>query len=87
VVNHVVEESNLALLIANDWESEVGVVNLVDILDPAAVGLDGVGRETDELAATLGELRLKLGEGTELSGADWSVICEEGERLAAVLKS
>ena len=43
---------------------------LVDILDPAAMRFDGVGGETDQLDATLGELRLELCECAELGGAD-----------------
>lgn len=74
VINHVVGESNLALLVSDNWEGEVGVVDLVDILDPATVGLDSVGGETDELSSTLGELWLELCESSELGGADWSVI-------------
>jgi hypothetical protein len=38
------------------------------------VGVNGVGGETDQLDTTLGELWLELGEGTELSGADWGVV-------------
>lgn len=34
------------------------------------MGLDGVCGQTDELGSTLGELRLKLGEGTQLGGAN-----------------
>lgn len=35
---------------------------------------DGVGRQTDQLDTALGEFGLELGESSELSGADWSVI-------------
>ena len=38
------------------------------------MGLNSVGRETDQLDTTLGELRLELGESTELSGADGGVV-------------
>lgn len=38
------------------------------------MALDGVGGETDQLDTTLGELWLELGEGAQLSCADWSVI-------------
>lgn len=77
VVQHVVEVGNLAVLVSNDWEGKVGSRNLIDILDPSGVGVDGVGRETNELDSTLGELWLKLGKGTELGGADWGVICRK----------
>lgn len=77
--SHVVGEGDLALLVANDWELELGAGDLVDILDPATVGLNGVGRETDELDTALGELWLELGESTELGGADWGVVLWVGE--------
>lgn len=38
------------------------------------VRFDSVSRQTDQLDATLSELRLKLGESTELSSAHWGVI-------------
>jgi len=44
------------------------------------MGLDGVGRETNQLYATLGELGLKLCKGTELGGANWGVIFWVGEQ-------
>jgi hypothetical protein len=53
--------------------------DLVDILDPSSMRLNGVGRETDQLDSTLGELGLELSKGPELSGADGSVIFWVGE--------
>jgi hypothetical protein len=44
------------------------------------MAVDCVGRKTDELCATLGELGLELGKGTELSGTDGSVILGVGEK-------
>lgn len=43
------------------------------------MAVDGVGRETDELDATLGELGLELGKGAELGGADGRVVLGVGE--------
>jgi len=74
VVNHVVGVGDLALLIADDGEGQAAPRDLVDVLDPAHVRVDGVGRETDHLDIALGELRLELGEGAELGGADGSVV-------------
>jgi len=74
VVKHVVEVCYLALLVSNDWESELGAGDLIDILDPSSVAINGVGRQANELDTTFGELWLKLGKGTKLGGADWSVI-------------
>ena len=76
---HIVCKGNLSALVTNDWESELAARNLIDILDPSSVRLDGVGRETDQLDTTLCELGLKLCEGTELGGADGCVIFWVGE--------
>lgn len=35
---------------------------------------DSIGRETNELDTTLGELRLELSKSSELSGADGGVV-------------
>jgi len=43
------------------------------------VAVYGVGRETDELDAALGELGLELGEGAELGGTDGGVVLGVGE--------
>lgn len=74
VVQHVIEVGNLPVLVTNDWEGQVGTGNLVDVLDPATVGVDGVGRKTNELDATLCELRLEQSKSSELGGADGSVV-------------
>lgn len=41
---------------------------------------EGVGRQTDQLDAALGELGLELGKSTELGGADGSVVLGVGEK-------
>ena len=74
MVKHVVGESDLALLVANDGELETSLGDLVDVLDPATVAVDSVGRETNELDTTLGELGLELSKSTELGGADGGVV-------------
>lgn len=79
VYSHVVGQRDLPLLIANDGELERGARKLLNVLDPSLVGLDCVCRETDELGVALGELGFKLGEGTELGGADGSVVLGVGE--------
>ena len=76
---HVIEVCDLALLITNDWEAQLATGDLIDILDPSSVRVDGVGRETDQLDAALGELWLELCEGTELGGADGCVVLRVGE--------
>ena len=70
MVDHVVGVRDLAVLVSNDGEVERGLGDLINVLDPLAVGLDGVGGETNQLDIALGELGLELGEGTELGRAD-----------------
>lgn len=44
------------------------------------MAVDGVGAQANELCTTLGELRLELGESTELGGADRSVVLRVREQ-------
>lgn len=67
--SHVVLKGNLPLLVADDGELELGAADLIDVLDPAAMALDRVGAEPDELDAALCELGFQLGERAELGGA------------------
>ena len=76
---HVIGVCDLALLVTDDWEAQLAARDLVDILDPSSVGLDSVGRETDQLDTTLGELGLELSKGSEFGSADGSVILWVGE--------
>lgn len=43
LVNHVIEEGHLAISIGDDGELKVGAGNLVNVLDPFAVGTEVVG--------------------------------------------
>lgn len=79
MVKHVVRIGDLALLVADDGEGQLGAGDLINVLDPAAVRLDGVGGQADELGSALGELGLELGEGAELGGAHWGVVLGVGE--------
>lgn len=79
VVDHVVQVGDLALGVGDDGELQLGAGDLIDILDPAVVGLDVVGAQTDELDTTSSELGLELGEGTELGGADGGEVIGVGE--------
>lgn len=76
---HVVQVGDLPLLVADDWEGQLAAGDLVNVLDPAAVALNGVGREADQLHAALRELGLEFGEGTQLSGAHRGVVLWVGE--------
>ena len=79
VIQHIVLVRNLSGLIANDWELQVGIVDLVDILDPLIVLVNGVGGEANQLDVALCELWLELCESTELGGADGGEVVWMGE--------
>lgn len=74
VVQHVVEVCHLPLLVADDGELDMVTAHILNVLDPTIVAVDGVGRQSDQLDATLGEFGLELGESAEFGGADGSVI-------------
>jgi len=74
VVNHVICQRDLSLLVSDDWERELAARDLINVLDPSSMALNGVCGQTDQLGTALGEFWLKLGESTELGCADWSVI-------------
>jgi hypothetical protein len=76
---HVVGVGHLTLLVANDGEVQLAAGDFVNVLDPPLMAVDGVGRETNELDAALGELGLELSESTQLGGADRCVILGVGE--------
>lgn len=86
VVQHVVQQRDLALLVAYYGELEVAAGDLVNVLDPLVVRLDGVGREADELCVAAREFWFELCEGAELGGADGGAVCgvrEEDHPLVA----
>ena len=83
---HVVEIGNLALLVGNDGEADAGAGHLIDVVDPALVAAEGVGRQADELDAALGELGFQASERAEFGGADRRVVLgvrEEDDPLVA----
>jgi hypothetical protein len=60
--SHVIGICDLSVLVADDREGQLAASDLIDIFDPSSMGLDGVGRETNQLDPALGELRLELCE-------------------------
>ena len=69
IVDHVVQVSDLSGFVGDDGERKVGFGDIVDVLDPFLVRVEGVGTQTNELDTALGEFRLEFGESTELSSA------------------
>ena len=65
MVKHVVEVGYLAGFVPDDREAEAGAGDLINVLDPAVMAVDGVGGKADELDTTLGELGLEFGKGTK----------------------
>lgn len=57
-VEHVVEESDIAVGVSDDGELQVGVANVVNVLDPRVVGGEVVGRLLGVLAAVRAELTM-----------------------------
>ena len=74
MIQHVVCVGHFPLLVADDGELEGRLGDLVDVLDPAAVRLDGVGAQADELDAAFCEFGLELCEGAELGRAHGGVV-------------
>lgn len=74
MVEHVIFQSHLSLLVADDRELQVAARDLVDVLDPATMAVDGVCRQANELDTPLGELWFELRESAQLGGTDRSVV-------------
>ena len=76
---HVIQISNLTGLVADNREGQLAARNLVNVLDPSSVALNCVSRQANQLDSALLEFRLEFGKGSELGGADGSVILWVGE--------
>lgn len=74
VINHAIEVGNLAFLVGNDGELEVAARDLVDVLDPLVVRVDGVSGQADQFCAAASKLGLELCKGAELCGADGGLV-------------
>jgi len=89
VVKHVICVGNLAGSVTNDGEGKTGLGDLINVINPSVMGLDGVRRKTNHLDVALRELGLKLREGTQLSGANGGEVVwvgkEHNPRIAGPL--
>lgn len=65
VVKHIVEVGDLTGLVTDNGKAEAGAGDFVNVFDPTAMALNGVGGETDELSTALSEFRLEFSKGTE----------------------
>ena len=68
-MNHVVHVSDLLVRIADEREIECLARHVLDVLRPAAVGIQRIDAQADDLRVTLLEFRLQLRDGAELGGA------------------
>ena len=69
VVDHVVEEGDLAVRVGDDGEAQAAARDLVDVPNPRPVGVAVVDAEPDQLHVAPGKLRLELRKRPELGGA------------------
>lgn len=79
LIDHVVEESDVAVVVGDDGEREVGVAELIDVLDPALVGTEVVGAESNHLDAAGLEFILEFCKGAQFGCADGGVVGGVGE--------
>ncbi|MNN24670.1 hypothetical protein D3C81_1381110 [compost metagenome] len=81
-VDQVVEVGHLAVGVGEDREVDLGVLGLVDVLDPLQVRLHRVHRQGDGLDAALGEFPFQLGGEAQLGGAHRGEVGRVGEQDA-----
>lgn len=77
--SHVIGKGDLAILIADDGKGQGTSRDLRNVVDPAIMRLDGVGRESNQLDMALSEFGFVLGQRSQLGGADRGVILGVGE--------
>jgi len=83
MVQHVVQGGDLTFLVGDDGVVDTGWADLgaerLDILDPSVVLLEAIGRETDELHATISKVLGTTSDFTKLGGADGGKVIGMGE--------
>lgn len=80
VIQHVILEGDLSLLVTNYRKSKIASADLIDIRNPFAMAVDGVGRQSDQLHSSSREFWLKFCESAKLSGADRCEVFWVGEQ-------
>lgn len=81
---HVVHERDLALLVAYDWKAQLAPRDLINVFDPAAMALNSVGTQPNELDVSLREFWLEFGKGAELCCADLRNSVNRGVRTEQI---
>ena len=79
-MDQVVELGHLAVGVGQDGEVDLGVLGLVDVLDPLGVGLDRIDADGDGLDAPLGEFGLERSSTAQFGGADGGEIRRMGKQ-------
>lgn len=74
LVEHIVEGGNFSSRVSDDGKFKVDARKLVDVSDPLGVRVEFVARKPNSLHASLEELRLELGDLSQLGSADGSEI-------------
>ena len=64
----------MPIFIADNREAHRTARNLVNVVDPSAMRLDGIGREPDQFHSTLGKFWLVSCQRREFGGAHWSIV-------------
>lgn len=70
IIQHVVQGRDFTLGVSNDGELEIDIVDFVDVSNPLLVGLQLVGRETNNLDVASIKVFLESSNETKLGGAD-----------------
>lgn len=86
MVQHVIFQRNLSVLVSNDGECQAAAADLIDVLDPVAMAVDGVGRQSNQLDASFCELGLQFRKCAQLgraNGGEVLRVAEEDDPVVA----
>ncbi len=77
---HVVKLGDLEIMVGDDRVVHLRALRLLDVGEPARMGLARVDAQADELGVALGELRLDLGHVAEFGRADRGEVLGMGKQ-------
>ncbi|MCY1457568.1 hypothetical protein D9M71_748740 [compost metagenome] len=81
-MDQVVQLGHLAVGVGDDREVDLGILGLVDVIDPLHMGCHRVHGQRQHLHPTLGELALEPGGQAEFGGAYRGEVRRVGEQHA-----
>ena len=79
-MDHAVEVRDLAVVVGDQGEVQLGALGLLDVGGPAGVAVRRVDGQADHLHPAPVELRLQLGDGPKFGRADRRVVLGMGEQ-------